>query len=93
MKAKTIVPKKGKLPEPPLQMQDSPQVLPEISQAELVEYVNAKLRFQIAQADYEKKRAGLVLQLLQFCKPEPGDISVRLEDGGDRLVVVDHNAE
>jgi len=95
MKVASIVAKKGKLPEAPLEMQDLPNRLPKISQGELLAYVNAKQCYQIAQADYEKKRANITLRLLQLCESAPGDISVSLQEDGDRLVVVhtDANAD
>jgi len=93
MKAKSIVHPEGKLPEPPLEVVDLPEVSPTIGQDELLAYVNAKHRYQIARADYEMKGAALTLRLLQLCQPEPGDISASLEDDDDRLVVIDANTE
>ena len=79
------------LPDPPLTFQDLPQVLPEITQAEIVEFANASLRFYVARADLEAKRAALSLKLLQGCKCVEGDYFVSLDEHVN-LVVEDHTS-
>jgi len=77
------------LPDPPLTFQDLPQVLPEIGQAEIVAFSNASLRFYVARADLEQKRAALSLKLLQGCKCVEGSYFVSLDENLN-LVVEDH---
>jgi hypothetical protein len=91
MKAKNTVPREGELPDPPVEMVDVPVAPPSISQAELVACENALLRYQVARADYETKRAGLTLKLLQGCRPDPGDVSASLDGEDPRLVLRDAN--
>lgn len=76
------------LPDTPLHLEDLPETCPAISQRELVAYGTARHLYLIACADYERKHAELTYKLIQFCKPEPGDISAHLDEEG-RLVVVD----
>ena len=58
MKATCIVPTEGKLPERPLAIQDPPDVLPEITQAEIVAFSTASVIFRMARAAFEAKRAA-----------------------------------
>ncbi len=80
----------NKLPDPPYVPEDLPSVLPGISQQELRAYVNARTCLLVARADYEQKRAVITLKLLQLCLPEPGTYIARLENDGERLVVLEH---
>ncbi|MGD0129984.1 MAG: hypothetical protein ABSF46_32095 [Terriglobia bacterium] len=77
---------KSKLPDPPLEVLDLPPVLPKIPQAEIVAATNAHRRYQIAQADFEGKRAALRLKLLSLCEPEPGDYSAKLAEDGSVII-------
>ena len=99
MKAKKIVPmnavrpqavKPPTLPDPPFIPQDVVPPIPTISQAEITDYINARDAFLIVRADYVHKEAALTLKLLQGCLPELGSHIARLEDGGEKLVVLDH---
>jgi hypothetical protein len=103
MKNKTKVPEKPviaqdvpapsppQLPDPPYIPEDLPAgTLPKITQAEIGAYVNARSCFLTTRADFEKKRADLTLKLLQLCLPEPGTYIARLENDGEKLVVLEH---
>ena len=105
MKAKSNVPKKenkawwpepkpGKLPEWPVQMVDLPDRLPKISAKELSECLNALFRYNLARADYERKRAEITLKLLSGCEIEfqgPGGLSAKLDEEG-RVVIRDSSS-
>jgi hypothetical protein len=78
------------LPDPPYIPQDINFPVPAISQAEITAYMDAKLAFLSVRADYIRRRADLTLKLLQHCLPEPGSHLIRLEDGGEKLTVLDH---
>jgi len=91
MKAKIILPLEGTLPERPLHIQDPPDVLPEITQAEIVAFATAHHIFRIARADFEAKRAALTMQLLRCCQCEEGS-SFALLDEHDKLVVEDRTS-
>ena len=86
-------PKEGELPDPPVRSLDLPEVLPTISHHEVLAYVNAKFNFQLAQADFEMKRAGLILKLRQGCHANVEGFFVTLDDGADRLVVIDESSD
>jgi hypothetical protein len=86
-------PKEGELPDPPVRSLDLPEVLPTISHHEVLAYANAKFTFQLAQADYEMKRAGLILKLRQGCHANVEGFFVTLDDGADRLVVIDDSSD
>ena len=91
MKAKIILPLKGKFPEGPLSIQDPPEPLPEITQAEIVAFATASHVFRLARADFEAKRAGLTLKLLQGCHCEESDYFASLDERG-QLVVEDRTS-
>jgi len=91
MKAKIILPIKGKLPEGPLSIQDPPEPLPEITMTEIVTFVNASQVFRLARADFERKRATLTLKLLQGCHCEESDYFASLDEHG-KLVVEDRTS-
>jgi hypothetical protein len=93
MKMKPSTLEQVELPDPPLEQKDLPEVRPSISQNSLAAYLSAKQRFQVARADYEKKRANLAIHLLQLCDCEPGAIQASLENGGNRLVVIDRSSD
>ncbi|MGD0697062.1 MAG: hypothetical protein ABSB82_19765 [Terriglobia bacterium] len=76
----------SKLPDPPLMLEDIPQSLPPITQAELTSLVDAELRFRVARADYEAKRATVTLKLLLLCLPEPGDFGAELNRDGELVL-------
>jgi hypothetical protein len=76
MKTKPIVPQ---LPDPPLSHKDVPtQPCAVITQTEIVDLASAEFTFQVARADYEKKRAALTLKLLLCAQPEAGMYEVKL---------------
>ena len=79
------------LSDRPLKIQDPPRDLPEITQAEIVEFSNASHVFRLARADFEAKRAALALKLLQCCGCEEGSYFIFLDDEGN-LVVEDHTS-
>ena len=79
----------GALPDAPLILQEF-GCPPRIRQSELLAYANARLCFLIARADYEQKRSALMLKLVQGCTPEPGEHIARLENEGEKLVVLSH---
>lgn len=89
MKAKRTIPKKPELPESPLQIQDATQPLPTITQLEITDYSLARTRFQLAQADFERKRGALALKLLSCCPIEEGGLYASLDENSDRLVVIE----
>jgi len=91
MKAKIIVPIKGKLPEGPLSIQDLPEPLPEITQKEIVAFATASYIFRLARADFEAKRAALAMKLLEYCHCEEGDYFASLDEHG-QLVVEDRTS-
>lgn len=91
MKAKVTIPLEGKLPERPLHIQDPPEVLPEITQAEIVAFSTASLIFRIARSDFEEKRAALTMKLLRCCHCEEGDYFALLDEH-DKLVVEDRTS-
>ncbi len=80
----------NQLPDPPFIPQDINFPVPKISQTEILGYTNARLCFLTARADYEQKRAALTLKLIQHCLPEPGTYIARLENDGEKLVVLEH---
>jgi len=86
MKAKIILPIKGKFPEGPPSIQDPPEPLPEITQAEIVAFATVTYVFRLARADFEAKRAGLTLKLLQGCHCEEGDYFALLGEHGELVV-------
>jgi hypothetical protein len=102
MKAETIVPKKtapqkqrlvwadvpqdNELPNPPLERADTPRNPPTISQREIVAFVTALQIFQLARADFEAKRAALVMKLLQICPCEEGQYFALLDEQGNITV-------
>jgi hypothetical protein len=90
---RSLVPKEVSLPDPPVRPVDTPEVLPTISHHEVLAYVNAKFNFQLAQADFEMKRAGLILKLRQGCHSDSEGFFVTLDDGYDRLVVIDNSSD
>jgi hypothetical protein len=91
MKAESTIPKEGKLPERPLRIVDPPDNLPEITQAEIVALSTALHIFRIARADFEAKRAALVMKLLRSCACEEGGYFAMLEEQ-DRLVIEDRTS-
>jgi hypothetical protein len=95
MKAKIIVPTKGKLPDTlldrPLGVQDPPEPLPEITQAEIVEFATALHIFRLARGSFEAKRAALTMKLLRSCHCEEGDYFALLTEHGE-LVVEDRTS-
>lgn len=76
------------LPEPPLLNVDVPTTEPReaIPQAELLAAFSAYHTFQIARADYEKKRATVTLKLLLCADPEPGAYTAELDQDGIAVV-------
>jgi hypothetical protein len=84
-------PKPGKLPEYPLDIIDPPEVLPEITQREIVDFATAHTIFQMARADFEARRAALTIKLLRCCHCEQGHHFARLEDE-DRLIIEDRTS-
>jgi hypothetical protein len=92
MKAKRRIPEEQRLPEPYLIPRDLPQVLPPVSQLEILEYVNARDSFIAARAFYEAKRANMVYKLRLLCKPERGSFGVRLKGDGDSIVITDSSS-
>jgi hypothetical protein len=86
MKAKATIPKESKLPERPLAIVDPPEVLPEISQAEIVAFSRALQIFQLARADFEQRRAAVTMKLLHLCACEKGDYFAFLDDAGNLIV-------
>jgi len=91
MKAKTILSTEGKLSEYPLSIQDPPDVLPEITQAEIVEFSTAFYIFRIARADFEARRAALTMKLLRGCHCEESDYFASLDEHCN-LVVEDRTS-
>lgn len=79
------------LPDPPVSIEDIPNNLPIISQSEIIAYSNAEMAYRLAKADFEMKRAGLTLKLLQLCKQEPGSVEARLDEDG-RLIKFDRSS-
>ena len=86
MKAKSTIPAKGKGLERPVGFEDLPDILPEITQAEIVEFANASLAFRLARADFEAKRAALTLKLLQFCHCEEGHYFAILDKHSELII-------
>ena len=71
------------LPDPPLSQNDVPtQPGAVITQAELVALLEADHTFQVARADYEKKRAAVTLKLLLCAQPEAGSYEVEFNQKG-----------
>lgn len=107
MKAQTRIHPKSKRPEsppalpntaqpdelldPPVVSRDIPDHLPAISQGEIVEYETALQIYKLARTQFEVKRAGLVMKLLQLCIVEAGSYFTFLDDEGN-LVVEDHTS-
>jgi len=82
----------SKLPDPPLSNNDVPtNPCAVIPQAELVAAANAAVTFQIARADYEKKRAAVILKLLLCAEPEDGSIRAKLDRAGN-LILIDSSS-
>jgi len=79
------------LPDRPLRIQDPPEPLPEITQAEIVLFTNASHVFRLARADFEAKRAALTLKLLRCCHCEEGSYFALLDEH-DKLVVEDRSS-
>lgn len=96
MKAKIIVPIKRKLPDTlldgPLRIQDPPEPLPEITQAEIVAFATALYVFRLARADFEAKRAALTMKVLRSCYCEEGDYFVLLDREQDKLIIEDRTS-
>jgi hypothetical protein len=91
MKAKTTIPAKGTLPEPPLKLQGPSVILEEIAQTEIVEVSTAFHIFRVARADFEAKRGALILKLLQYYPCTEGDYFAMLDEHGD-LVIEDRTS-
>jgi len=91
MKAKIIIPVKSEWSGRPLKIQDPPEPLPEITQAEIVAFATATYVFRLARADFEAKRAALTLKLLQGCHCEESDYFASLDERG-QLVIEDRSS-
>jgi hypothetical protein len=98
MKAKIILPIKGKLPErpktrelpdPPLHFADLPDISPTIRQDEIVAFDNARHSYEIAKADYEAKGAALRLKVLQLCPVQRGDACIHIDERSGQLIVME----
>ena len=73
------------LPDPPVQVVDLPRTLPIITQREIINLADAHQRFQLAKADFERRRAAVTLKVLQLCRTEDGSADVNLSNDGSLL--------
>jgi hypothetical protein len=83
---KRVEPPKVNPPQPPLAIRDPVPYLSEISQTEIVEFATAVHVFRIARADFEAKRAALLLKLLQCQNCEEGDYFALLGEHDDLII-------
>ena len=80
------------LPDPPLVLKDVPtQPCAVLSQLELVDLLSAHFVYQIARADFEKKRAGVTLKLLQCARLESEEYEVEFNQSGG-LIITDQTS-
>jgi hypothetical protein len=98
MKAKSKVPERRlphqgmPLPDPPLSIEDVPtQPCVVLTHSEFVAMMNANYTYQIARADFEKKRADVILKLLLGAKLESEFYEVEFNQSGG-LIVTDKSS-
>ncbi len=94
MKLKSKIPDElvqKQLSNPPLLIKDPPDQLPEITQDEIGEFLNALHTFRLARAHFEANRAAITMKLLRVCRCEEGDYFALLDEH-DNLVVEDNTS-
>ncbi len=79
--------KPSRLPDPPIVSVDVDYPCEPITQRELNELDNAEYHFQIARADYQKKRAALALKLILGSRIEPGSLDAETDREGNLIVI------
>jgi hypothetical protein len=93
MKAKSKVPERRlphqgmPLPDPPLSIEDIPtQPCAVLTHSEFVALMNANYTYQIARADFEKKRAAVTLKLLLGAELQSEWYKVEFNQSGGLIV-------
>lgn len=82
---KQTVPKEVSFPDPPLTQQDVP-LQAVISNSEFLDMMNAYHTYNIARADFEKKRADVTLKLLLCARLESESYEVEFNQHGGLIV-------
>ena len=79
------------LPEPPLIPAGLSGEAPNITQKEVLAYVNARDTFIVAKLDFERKRANLLYGLRMLREVEPGTYEATLDRSDEETVrIVSH---
>lgn len=83
----------SELPENAVRMENWPQNLPEIENREIGAFLTARTFFQVARANYERRRGELLYKLLLGCEMEDRSASasyvVSLESDGNTICILD----
>ena len=62
--------------------------LPKITQSEITDYLNAAYHYEIARADYERKRANLAYKLILGARLEDSDMQAQVDKDG-RIILTE----